>query len=120
MGGNLGLYLWLTRIAKKMGGPVAFVLVMIAGGVLVGLGAEAAVKKLVREYKKRKTNFANEPIYTVIREAVSEDGMDFMTGDQFRVLMQEGEYALVERLRGMEHRILSISFLKSITEDDMK
>lgn len=38
--GNLGLYQWLTTVAKMLGGPLAFLAEIGALGYLIGKGAE--------------------------------------------------------------------------------
>ena len=115
MGGNLGLYLWLTRIAKKLGGPVAFVIMLVAGGVLIGLGAEAAIKRIVKAL--RKENRGTQPIvYTASHEA-SNDDFVLRAGDQFSVLMQDDEYALIERLGDETHRIVPTAIISDFLSD---
>lgn len=114
--GNLGLYLWLTRAAKKLGGPVAFVVALVLGGGLMCIGLEQAIIAIVKAIKKRKKNLESEPVYTVGKDAVSEDGMAFAAGDQFRVLMRDGDYALIERIRDEEHHILPVSFISGISD----
>lgn len=116
MGGNLGLYLWLTRIAKRFGGPVGLLLTVLAAGVLIGIGLEKAIAAIVKAIRKEKKNLESEPVYTVSQDAVSEDGMSFSIGNQFRVMIRDGEFALVERLGDGEHRILPVSFLAGISD----
>lgn len=116
MKGNLGLYLWLTRIAKKLGGPIGFLIVTLATGALIYKGLEVVITAIVEAVRKERNNLESEPIYTVCQDAVSEDGMSFSIGNQFRVLIRDGEFALVERLGDEEHRILPVSFLAGISD----
>ena len=110
------MYLWLTRIAKKLGGPVPFIITLLAGGALIGVVLEKGINAVVKAIKKGKKNLESEPVYTVGEDAVSEDGMAFTAGDQFRILKLEGEYALIERIRDEEHRILPVSFISGISD----
>ncbi len=114
--GNLGLYLWLTKIAKRVGGPIAFVLIMIAGGVALGLGMEAAIKRIVMAVRKHNKHSDQEPLYTVSEAVTVAGGMELRAGDQFRVLLQDGEYALIERLMDEEHHIVPVSLLNRISD----
>lgn len=114
--GNLGLYLWLTRVAKKLGGPVLFVVTLVLGGGLLCIGLEKAITAIVKAVRKEKKNIAAEPVYTVNQDAVSDDGKVFSAGDQFRVMIRDGEFALIERIRDEEHCILPVSFISGISD----
>lgn len=102
---NLGGYQVLTTLAKKVGGPGKFVALIaggaaIAGGIAVK-GVEFTVKKgkqAIAKRKEKKNDSANgiDKIYTVERDAESNEGLQFKIGDSFRDLEYDGDAVLIE------------------------
>ena len=50
---NLGAYQWLTTVAKKVGGPKNFVLIIAGTGAVICKGGEIVVKKIIKELKNK-------------------------------------------------------------------
>lgn len=102
---NLGGYQVLTTIAKKVGGPGKLVALIAGGGAIAGgiavKGGEFAVKKgkqaiAKRKEKKNDSAIRTDVIFTVERDAESNEGLKFKVGDRFRVLEYDGDAILIE------------------------
>lgn len=68
---NLGLYAEITRISKKCGGPVNFLLLVAGGGYVVSRLAESGVKWSYKKIKsiinKFNDSLNDKKIYVVIQ-----------------------------------------------------
>ncbi|MBV4168897.1 hypothetical protein [[Clostridium] innocuum] len=100
---NLGAYQWLTTAAKKVGGPKNLVLIIAGTGAVVYKGSEIVVKKTVKEIKKKirihqLTEIADTKVYSVTAEGISNEGLAFKIGDQFRVLETDKDAVLIEKI----------------------
>lgn len=102
---NLGGYQVLTTLAKKVGGPDKLVTLLVGGGAVAGgivvKGGEFVVKKgkqAIAKSKEKKNDSAirKDVIYTVERDAESNEGLEFKVGDRFRVLEYDGDAILIE------------------------
>lgn len=91
---NLGLYQWMTKTAKKVGGPVQFMSIIGGCGITIG----AAGTKIFDAYKdKREKKNIMEKQYTVSTEMVSDD-LVMKKGDQFKVLERTKHGILIEKV----------------------
>lgn len=99
---NLGSYLWITKAAKKVGGPINLVLLIGASGAALYKGSELIVKKCIKTVQKNKkqkpSTTRSEILYKVILARKSNEGLDFAVGDQFRVLESDGDAVLIEKI----------------------
>lgn len=99
---NLGAYQWMTTVAKKVGGPINLLLLAGTTGAVVYKGGEIVVKQCVKTIKARKTTKltieAEENLYDVTSVGRSNEGLEFVVGDQFRVLESDGASVLVEKI----------------------
>ena len=99
---NLGAYQWMTSTAKTVGGPVDFLILVGAVGAVIYKGSEITVKGCMKTIKTRKatkpTLGAKEKLYSVTSSGKSNEGLEFVIGDQFRVLEADGNSVLVEKI----------------------
>ena len=99
---NLGKYQWMTTVAKKVGGPINLLLLAGTTGAVVYKGGEIAVKQCVRKIKAHNTvnptMETNARLYNVTSAGRSNEGLEFIKGDQFRVLESDGASVLVEKI----------------------
>ena len=118
---NLGAYQWLTTTAKKVGGPKNLILIIAGTGAVVYKGSEVAVKKAVKEIKKRTSKhtspeMADTTIYTVSADGVSNEGLELKVGDLFRVLETDKDAVLIELIgNGNNPYFVSAELLRSIS-----
>lgn len=100
--GNLGRYQLMTTLAKKVGGPDTFMGALVGAGVIIGVGGTVIAlkvkKSIAKKNKEKEAAAAEERIYTVVTEGVSNEGVEFHTGDQFKVLAQDGDAVLIEKI----------------------
>lgn len=100
---NLGAYQWLTTAAKKVGGPKNLVGIIAGTGAVAGVavykGGEIVVKKINKKMNKEELQETSDTIiYSVTAEGVSNDGLEFKIGDQFRVLETDKDAVLIEKI----------------------
>ena len=120
---NLGGYQVFTTLAKKVGGPGNLIALIAGGGAIVGGIAvkcgEFAVKKgkqAIANRKKNDSSINSDTIYTVVREAESNEGLRFKVGDSFRVLECDGDAILIELIENKNNPyFVSEKLLKEIS-----
>ncbi len=104
---NLGAYQWITSTSKKVGGPINLLLLTGATGAITGTVAyklsEISVKKLIKAIKAHhatKDNLldSNKQIYSVTSLGISNEGVNFPVGSQYRVLEIDGDSVLIEKI----------------------
>ena len=93
---NLKLYQTMTTYAKKMGGPLHFFGVIAIGGYIVLRTVEAGGKTVIKRLKSKKKAIANT--YVVHTQGMSNEGLQFLVGEQFRVLEIEVDAILIEKI----------------------
>ena len=101
--GNLGVYQWITTIAKKVGGPVSFLCLVGAAGYAVLRSVEAGGKfiyKIIKTENGKTTETVIENVveYTVEKDGESNEGVKFSVGDVFCVLERDGDSVLIDKL----------------------
>ena len=98
--GNLGMYQMITVWSKKFGGPVNLLIATACAGYVVLRTGEGTVKTFIKRAKKynqeKKMGTAKE--YAVNRACESDEELQFSEGDKFKVLEQDGEAVLIEKL----------------------
>ena len=120
---HLGGYQVFTTLAKKVGGPGNLIALIAGGGAIVGGIAvkcgEFAVKKgkqAIANRKKNDSSINSDTIYTVEREAESNEGLRFKVGDSFRVLECDGDAILIELIENKNNPyFVSEKLLKEIS-----
>lgn len=99
---NLGPYQWMTTVAKKVHGPVNLLLLAGATGAVLYKGGEMVVKQCIKTIKERKATKpaieANEKLFNVTLAGRSNEEIEFVVGDQFRVLESDGDSVLIEKI----------------------
>lgn len=95
--GNLGLYQWMTRTAKKVGGPGNFLVLIGVAGAITERGVEIFIKKVVKKIKARNVSNFKEKFYKVTFPGETNEGVEFLIGDQIRVLEVDGDSVLIEK-----------------------
>lgn len=119
---NLGLYQTMTTAAKKVGGPVNFLLLVGAGGYGVLRLGEAGIKKIVKTVKKHTGRKEVDPPkkYVVHSAGESNEGLVFNEGDMYRVLEIDRDCVLIEKIGDKNNPyFVSSELLKSISDFDM-
>lgn len=117
---NLGGYQWMTTTAKKLGGVENFVLTIATVGATVGVaiyeGGKWCVKQLYLR-KDKKQNTLESKIYTINSPGKSNNGVEFMVDDQFRILETDGEAVLIERINDQNNPyFVSAELLQNISD----
>jgi len=119
---NLGLYQTMTSVAKKVGGPVNFFLLVGAGGYGVIRLGEAGVRKIIKTVKNHtgRKETASHKKYVVHSSGKSNEGLVFNTGDMYRVLEIDHDSVLIEKIGDKNNPyFVSTELLKSISDFDM-
>ena len=123
---NLGAYQWITSASKKVGGPINLLLLIGAAGATTGIAiykaCEVGVKKCVKIIKSHPTTTdkdleSQHIFYSVIKPGISNEGVEFFVGSQYRVLETDGDSVLIEKI-GDENNpyFVSAEFLRTISD----
>ena len=96
----------MTTWSKKVGGPGRFMTLLVVGGMVFGGTITSAghtisskVKKKLDEMKDHKEKMAASAIvYEVSTEATSNEGLCFQKGEFFKVLEEDGDAGLIEKI----------------------
>lgn len=94
---NLGVYQWMTSTAKKVGGPVKFLLLVGATGAGLYKVGEVAVKKCVKTIRKDSAE-DKDSCFSITAKGESIEGLKFEIGDKFKVLEVDKDALLIEKL----------------------
>lgn len=100
---NLGVYQWITTASKKVGGPINLLVITAAGGYAVIRLAEAGGKIVYKKVKSRldKKTIKCVPdadVFTIVKDGISNENVKFKKGDKFRVIQQDGDAILIDRI----------------------
>lgn len=115
---NLGLYQTMTTVAKKVGGPKNFLLLVGISGYGVFRIGEAGIKKFFKAVIQYKNNQKiSSKFYVVHSTGESNEGLYFAVGDTFRVLESDGDAVLIEK-KGEENNpyFVSRQLLQNISD----
>ena len=101
---NLGDYQTLTTVSKKLGGPkmlVGYIAIpsMVTGAVMCK-GSEFLIKKVVKLAKKKYESLQTDSDcaeYDVKKYGISNEGLVFEVGDEFKVLGNDEDSVLIEK-----------------------
>lgn len=118
---NLGDYQRMTILAKKVGGPKNLAGIIAGAGVVVGVavckGRMIVAEKINKKKNKEKlTGTSDSIVYSVTVDGVSDDGLEFKIGDQFRVLETDKDVVLIEKIGDNNNPyFVSVEFLEKIS-----
>ena len=114
---NLGLYQWITTTAKKVGGPLQFLIIVGGTGYVIIRSTEAGVKTIIKKVSKRLFSKKDSPIYAVETYGKNNEGIEFQVGDLFRVLESDGDAVLIEIIDNPNNPyFVSADFLRTISK----
>ena len=97
---NLGGYQQLTTMAKKVGGPENLVIILLTTGAGIYKGSEFLIKKVVKLAKKKYESLQTDSDcaeYDVKKYGISNEGLEFEVGDEFKVLGNDEDSVLIEK-----------------------
>lgn len=98
---NLGLYAEITRISKKCGGPVNFLLLVAGGGYVVSRLAESGVKWSYKKIKsiinKFNDSLNDKKIYVANSNYSNDYDLKLDEGERFYVLGIDGDAVIVAK-----------------------
>lgn len=99
---NLGWYQVITTWSKKVGGPLNLLGIVAGVGTLGGVVGTKGIEALVASQKKKATEKEKvaelSKTYTISKEGVSNEGLQFHVGETFKVLERDGNAVLIEKL----------------------
>lgn len=118
---NLGLYQEMTTYAKKVGGPLQFVGILVGSGAVIGGAIATSVNVISKKVKKhiedKNKRLESEIIYKVTCYGCSNEGLVFDVGDTFRVLESDGDAVLIEKIGNANNPyFVSKKFLNTISD----
>lgn len=110
----------MTSVAKKVGGPGNFVALIVSASLFIGGSAALGIKKIKKRIDLNEDNKKREAlsavIFTVHTDGCSNEGLNFHTGDKFRVLETTGDVTLIELIGNNKNPyIVSGELLSSIS-----
>lgn len=120
--GNLGQYQLLTTVAKKVGGPVALLVITGISGWFVGRVTEAGGKEVVKVAKSKRTKrsapiAASDQIFTVHTDGDATSELMLDVDNEFRVLERDKDAVLIEVLGNADNPyFVSSEILASLSD----
>lgn len=118
---NLGDYQKMTIVAKKVGGPKNLAVIIAGAGAVASValykGGKIVAEKVRKKKNKEKLKETSDSIvYSVTVDGVSDDGLEFKIGDQFRVLETDKDAVLIEKIGDDNNPyFVSVEFLEMIS-----
>lgn len=118
---NLGDYQRMTILAKKVGGPKNLAVIIAGAGAVASValykGGEIIKEKVRKKKNKEKLKETSDSIvYSITVDGVSDDGLEFKIGDQFRVLETDKDAVLIEKIGDDNNPyFVSVEFLEMIS-----
>ena len=118
---NLGDYQRMTILAKKVGGPKNLAVIIAGAGAVASValykGGEIVKEKVSKKKNKEKLKETSDSIvYSITVDGVSDDGLEFKIGDQFRVLETVKNAYLIEKIGDDNNPyFVSVEFLEMIS-----
>ena len=118
---NLGDYQRMTILAKKVGGPKNLAVIIAGAGAVASValykGGEIVKEKVRKKKNKKKLKETSDSIvYSITVDGVSDDGLEFKIGDQFRVLETVKNAVLIEKIGDDNNPyFVSVEFLEMIS-----
>lgn len=118
---NLGDYQRMTILAKKVGGPKNLAVIIAGEGAVASValykGGEIVKEKVRKKKNKEKLKETSDSIvYSITVDGVSDDGLEFKIGDQFRVLETVKNAVLIEKIGDDNNPyFVSVEFLEMIS-----
>lgn len=122
---NLGAYQWITSASKKVGGPINLLLLTGAAGATAGIAiykvCEAGMKKCVKTIQSHQSTAdkdwkSRHNLHSVIKPGISNEGIEFFVGSQYRVLETDGDSVLIEKIGDDNNPyFVSAEFLQTIS-----
>ncbi|MCI8957158.1 MAG: hypothetical protein HFG29_09275 [Eubacterium sp.] len=119
---NLGDYQKITTVSKAVGGSKNLVMLLllagVTGGKLVDIGIKEGKKFILSKHEeKRKQKEASEILYTAKKDAEDEQGLRFSKGDKIRVLENDADSILIEKIGDRSNPYyVSRDFLKCMSD----
>ena len=119
---NLGDYQKITTVSKAVGGSKNLVMLLllagVTGGKLVDIGIKEGKKFILSKHEeKRKQKEASEILYTAKKDAEDEQGLRFSKGDKIRVLENDADSILIEKIGERSNPYyVSRDFLKCMSD----
>ena len=118
---NLGMYQFITTLAKKVGGPGKLIALIATISASSGAIGTLAVQYGKKQHKKKKQEIESTQVYTVTTEGHSNEGLLFSVGDSFRVLARDNDAALIVKPANSDNAYYcSAKFLSSISDYSYK
>lgn len=119
--GNLGWYQVMTTSAKRVGGPVNLLGIILGFGAIAGggavMGGMAIKKRISKVLEEKKKEEESAKIYEVMDDGKSNEGLAFAKEDKFKVLEVDGNIALIEKIGNANNPyVVALSFLKTISD----
>ena len=118
---NLGDYQRMTILSKKVGGPKNLAVIIAGAGAVASValykGGEIVKEKVRKKKNKEKLKETSDSIvYSITVDGVSDDGLEFKIGDQFRVLETDKDAVLIEKIGDDNNPyFVSVEFLEMIS-----
>lgn len=114
---NLGLYQKMTIYAKKVGGPINFLLLIASCGYGVGKMIEGGIKKSVKIIKNHSNDKTSIKLHHVHSECTCSGGVNFKTGDSYIILERDKDAVLIEKIGDTNNPyFVSVDLLRSISD----
>ena len=113
---NLGAYQTMTRLAKKVGGPIVLGAFTFVGGYAVLRPVEAGTKRVIRRVKNPTPPCESKGKTFQVTVDGDEKDVSLRVGGSYRVLECDGDAILIEVVGDPDNPyFVSSKFLRSVS-----
>ncbi len=119
---NLGFYQAMTTAAKKIGGPIPFLLATAFAGYGIGKGVELGVKKIGKIWKKHDNSEIKwiGKILDIIADGKERGELELHISDKIKILAIDKNVVLIEKIGDSNSPyFVSSSFITALTGIDI-
>jgi len=102
---NLGMYLWMTKTSKRVGGPVNFLALVATFGALSYELARIAYgkgKNYIHDFCKENKHWGTESSeikqYKIKKDYIFDNQLSFKKGDSIIILDEDGDALMIEKI----------------------
>lgn len=115
---NLGLYQLMVVAAKRVGGPHKLFGLVSLGSSLTTAGVILGISKIKKAIDEKEREKESKIVYTVNQDGITNDGLQFKTGEKFKVMVKVKDIGVLIEKVGEQGNpyVVSFEFIRAISD----